>query len=35
MNYLFEIIDPYSVNQQGNDIGESIERVYIVVYIMT
>ncbi|HCU7790382.1 peptide-methionine (S)-S-oxide reductase [Staphylococcus aureus] len=22
MNYLFEIIDPYSVNQQGNDIGE-------------
>ncbi len=31
MNYLFEIIDPYSVNGQGNDIGESIERVYIVV----
>ncbi|HGN7330880.1 TPA: peptide-methionine (S)-S-oxide reductase [Staphylococcus aureus] len=22
MNYLFEIIDPYSVNRQGNDIGE-------------
>ncbi len=22
MNYLFEIIDPYSVNQQGNDIGQ-------------
>ncbi|MDO4431974.1 MAG: peptide-methionine (S)-S-oxide reductase [Aerococcaceae bacterium] len=21
MDYLFEIIDPYSVNQQGNDIG--------------
>lgn len=22
MNYLFEIIDAYSVNRQGNDIGE-------------
>ena len=22
MAYLFEIIDPYSVNQQGNDVGE-------------
>tara|TARA_Y100001956_G_scaffold77086_1_gene87005 strand:- start:650 stop:1126 length:477 start_codon:yes stop_codon:yes gene_type:complete len=22
VNYLFEIIDPYSVNQQGEDIGE-------------
>lgn len=22
MTYLFEIIDPYSVNQQGNDVGE-------------
>ncbi len=31
MNYLFEIIDPYSVNQQGNEIGQSIKRVDIVV----
>lgn len=22
MNYFFEIIDPYSVNKQGNDVGE-------------
>ncbi len=22
MDYFFEIIDPYSVNQQGNDVGE-------------
>ena len=22
MDYLFEIIDPYSLNQQGNDVGE-------------
>lgn len=22
MHFLFEIIDPYSVNQQGNDVGE-------------
>ena len=30
MSYLFEVIDPYSLNQQGQDIGRNIEQDYTV-----
>lgn len=30
MGYLFEIIDPYSVNKQGEDVGRNIEQASIV-----
>ena len=28
MDYLFEMINPYSLNQQGQDKGQNIEQVY-------
>lgn len=31
MNYLFEIIDPYSINKQGVDEGPNIVQVFIVM----
>ena len=30
MDYFFDIIDPYSVNKQGNDEGKNIAQAYIV-----
>ena len=33
MGYLFEIIDPYSLNRQGQDVGENIEQAYIVKFL--
>ena len=33
MQYLFEIIDPYSINKQGVDEGQSIGRGFIVLWI--
>lgn len=30
LNYFFEIINPYSINRQGSDIGKNIVQVFIV-----
>ena len=35
MSYLFEMIDPYSLNKQGQDVGENIVPVYIVTILIT
>lgn len=33
MDYFFEIIDPYSLNKQGADVGKNIEQACIVLIL--